>query len=667
MWPVGNLADAGYYVTDTGYSSIGLLQRVERATAVRDGNPTNAVWQTYSYEPGTNRLRELVVDRQLGTNNAVNDLTYSYEDAGAVIQIVDHPAGSTVTDRQCFQHDYLQRVTEAWTPAGGCSVSPAAGSLAGPAPYWLSWTYDVTGNRASEVRHTTGGDAKTTYGYAEQGPDAVQPHTLRTITQPKADGTTTSAAYDYDKTGNLATRPTASGQQTLTWDSEGDLSTITDPTGQRTSFVYDASGNRLLRRDPDGATVYLPGMDLRLTKATGDVIATRYYTHGAATVASRTPAELTWLAGDHQGTAQISLDAVSQKAAIRRQTPFGTARGDLVAWPNTRGFVGGENDPSGLVHLGARDYDPTLGRFISVDPIMDTTDPQQMNGYSYADNNPITISDPTGARPDCGTIESGGRCDNEIPASVVPAGAKGIGSKGWPNNNGGYNHWGRAVATSQCSGRFCVGAPRNPTHHGPHEDQFPYDPKVKPTLQDRVSRAKWLMTKDGCASSAFWGVGRCRGLIDGLLAYEHYWHGNGSDYEFDYEKAYREDPYIRADVDDEIAEMKMAADGLISQTGATSLQITGDPRNIRRNPKTENWQKALGSYGIWTSAEVRVAGGRTEMKVVVHAEDRYNFNKGASDLGSGVRDDVNGRFQTLGWARAFNSHGDMTRTVVWGG
>jgi hypothetical protein len=57
-----------------------------------------------------------------------------------------------------------------------------------------------------------------------------------------------------------------------------------------------------------------------------------------------------------------------------------------------------------------------LGRFISVDPIMDTADPQQMNGYSYADDNPITISDPTGPRPDCGTIESGGRCDNEIPA-----------------------------------------------------------------------------------------------------------------------------------------------------------------------------------------------------------------------------------------------------------
>jgi hypothetical protein len=35
----------------------------------------------------------------------------------------------------------------------------------------------------------------------------------------------------------------------------------------------------------------------------------------------------------------------------------------LSAIPGTRGFVGGTNDPTGLVHLGAREYDPTLGRF----------------------------------------------------------------------------------------------------------------------------------------------------------------------------------------------------------------------------------------------------------------------------------------------------------------
>ncbi|AWK08741.1 hypothetical protein DDQ41_07190 [Streptomyces spongiicola] len=65
----------------------------------------------------------------------------------------------------------------------------------------------------------------------------------------------------------------------------------------------------------------------------------------------------------------------------------------------TRGFVGGTSDPSGLTHLGAREYDPALGAFISVDPIIDFADPAQMHAYSYAHNTPLTKSDPDGLRP----------------------------------------------------------------------------------------------------------------------------------------------------------------------------------------------------------------------------------------------------------------------------
>lgn len=56
--------------------------------------------------------------------------------------------------------------------------------------------------------------------------------------------------------------------------------------------------------------------------------------------------------------------------------------------------------PTGLTLVGARAYDPTLGRFISVDPVQDTGQPQQWNGYSYANNTPVTSSDPTGMIPD---------------------------------------------------------------------------------------------------------------------------------------------------------------------------------------------------------------------------------------------------------------------------
>ncbi|MFE5586904.1 polymorphic toxin-type HINT domain-containing protein [Kitasatospora sp. NPDC056531] len=61
------------------------------------------------------------------------------------------------------------------------------------------------------------------------------------------------------------------------------------------------------------------------------------------------------------------------------------------------GFVGGTNDATtGLTHLGAREYDPANGRFISVDPILDIADSQQINGYAYSDNDPVNLSDPSG-------------------------------------------------------------------------------------------------------------------------------------------------------------------------------------------------------------------------------------------------------------------------------
>ncbi|GBP99938.1 hypothetical protein SSP531S_13420 [Streptomyces spongiicola] len=94
------------------------------------------------------------------------------------------------------------------------------------------------------------------------------------------------------------------------------------------------------------------------------------------------------------------MAAVTGQAITRRkQLPFGQLRSEQSTAFGTRGFVGGTNDPSGLTHLGAREYDPALGAFISVDPIIDFADPAQMHAYSYAHNTPLTKSDPDGLRP----------------------------------------------------------------------------------------------------------------------------------------------------------------------------------------------------------------------------------------------------------------------------
>ncbi|WP_307845953.1 RHS repeat-associated core domain-containing protein, partial [Saccharomonospora sp. NB11] len=209
-------------------------------------------------------------------------------------------------------------------------------------------------------------------------------------------GSTTLEQFDYDEAGNTVRRMSVDGEQTLEWDAEGNLVKSTKD-GVVTEFLYDADGQRLIRRDPDGATLYLEGQELRWDRDTKETTTTRYYSFGDSTVAMRTEAGVTWLLGDHQGTSQFAVDAQSMQVTRRWQLPFGGRRGPEVEFPGEKGFVGGTIDDSAdFVTLGARQYDPELGRFLSVDPLMDLTDPQQMHGYTYSNNSPITYSDPSG-------------------------------------------------------------------------------------------------------------------------------------------------------------------------------------------------------------------------------------------------------------------------------
>ncbi|MEV8517140.1 hypothetical protein [Dactylosporangium sp. NPDC051484] len=216
-------------------------------------------------------------------------------------------------------------------------------------------------------------------------------------------------------------------------------------------------------------------------------------------------------------------------------------------------------------------------------------------------------------------------------------------------------------------GGYCIGSPKNPTHHGPQDDSFVYDPSVRETWHDRWAHLKWNTKAGVCAAvGPFVGSDGPLGCSEISAAfYDHYLHDNGEDVDYDLSKAYAEDESIRDDIDAETYRAQRAAEELFQTSGTSAFEMTGDNHNIGYNPATASWQKALGSYDLWGSAKVTVDNGVATMTFTAHAEDRYNFNRGASDIATGTPDDVNGRFAALGWAHGFNTHGTTTRTVTW--
>ncbi|WP_158711610.1 ricin-type beta-trefoil lectin domain protein [Streptomyces xylophagus] len=175
-----------------------------------------------------------------------------------------------------------------------------------------------------------------------------------------------------------------------------------------TSYLYDADGNRISKTTGGWTTLYLGETEVMGSQTSTATKAMRSYAQaGAPTVvrytSSATSAHtLVAQVTNPQGTATVQIKLASGMAVqTRSYDAWGNLRGDLetslTGWAGSRAYIGGADESStGLIHLGARDYDPVTGRFTSLDPVMDFSDLLQLGGYAYADNSPVTKEDPNG-------------------------------------------------------------------------------------------------------------------------------------------------------------------------------------------------------------------------------------------------------------------------------
>jgi RHS repeat-associated protein len=109
---------------------------------------------------------------------------------------------------------------------------------------------------------------------------------------------------------------------------------------------------------------------------------------------------------DHLGTSRIITNSAGTIQDDSDFYPYGGERVYLSSSGNRYKFTGKERDSeSGLDNFGARYDASSLGRFMTTDPVVITTErltnPQQLNLYAYVANNPLRYIDPTGEILQC--------------------------------------------------------------------------------------------------------------------------------------------------------------------------------------------------------------------------------------------------------------------------
>jgi RHS repeat-associated protein len=392
------------------------------------------VGRTETYDPATGRM--LSVSDSLQTlSGALQNTGFTYNQAGGITSESDAQHGVTTADTQCFGYDNLNELTNAWTDTGGVTASssatgaqidgiggctdsaPTAGKVTGgPAPYWQSYSYDLLGDRIGQTSHDTsvssttntvtqtlsynGYNAATGTSTAATTPDAVQSVTT------SGPGGTSTAGYTYFPNGATKTRP----GQSFGYTPQGLTQSVTNTaTGVASTYTYDQDGTLLLQKNPAAAqnTLYLPwGEQIALNTSTNAVSGQRYLQKSpdGVTVVHSSTGAVTYEFADKNGTVTATASASNLAYSLRYFDPFGQARGAApTGWVDQRAYVDQPADPTtGLDLLGARQFDASLGRFLSVDPLQENTDQRQLNGYSYAADNPVNGSDPNGTSYEAG-------------------------------------------------------------------------------------------------------------------------------------------------------------------------------------------------------------------------------------------------------------------------
>jgi RHS repeat-associated protein len=308
----------------------------------------------YVYDP-LMRIKQITVKDP--AENVLMNYQYAYNKMDNVM------SKQTAHGNYSYAYDALYRLTNETNPING-----------------TSFTYDPVGNRI------TSSDITGNWSYNQnnelQGYDDV--------------------TYEYDANGNAIKKINGGSITNYGYEAENRLSQVQDGTGNViASYYYDPFGRRLWKEVGANRTYFLYA-DAGLVgecDATGAIKKTYGYApdsnRSTDPIFMRENDSYYFYHNDHLGTPQKITSVNGEVIWSATYTAFGEATLDPASTiiNNLRAPGQYYDEETGLYYNNQRYYDPTVGRYITADPIGLEGG---INLFTYCLNNPINLIDPLG-------------------------------------------------------------------------------------------------------------------------------------------------------------------------------------------------------------------------------------------------------------------------------
>jgi RHS repeat-associated protein len=317
----------------------------------------NGVTTNYTYNTNDFRLNRI-------QTASLFDKNYAYDAVGNIASITDNLLSKT----QTFTYDDLDRLKTATESAG------------------FNYAYDY--NSIGNLTKFTNAGVENNYTYGSGG---AKPHALT------ASG---SALFAYDANGNLA----SDSANLYEYNEANQLKRVKSATNSATiaEYLYDFNGNRMVKKNyTNGSlanTVYSwsDSFETKVIEGGATETTVYYFANKELVAKKKNDGTMQYVHTDHLGSTSVVTNSGGTLVESTSYDPWGEV---LSGGTQSKfGYTGQENDSeTGLNYYGARYYGSDVRRFTQPDKLIQNIyNPQMLNRYSYAANNPLKYVDPSG-------------------------------------------------------------------------------------------------------------------------------------------------------------------------------------------------------------------------------------------------------------------------------